>query len=191
MLEIYILYYIILYYIILYYIILYIILLLEKEYTKLHESNGILTGIIVNMQSNLNHLDTSKRCNNIILSGLPEKNMPGPDGAFVTTEDKQKMPILLHELNLNDYDFLENCHVRRIGKEKPETSRLMKVPLPSTDIHNNEILNNASALKALSESWSKVYMKENKRLSKKMSDLRKKSLKSRKRYQNYEWEAVG
>ena len=83
------------------------------------------------------------------------------------------MSVLLHKLNLNDEDFLENCHVSRIGKEKPETSRLMKVRLPSTD-ERNEILNNASALKALLEPWSKmyikkdlhpVYLKENKRLS--------------------------
>ena len=56
-------------------------------------------------------------------------------------------------------DFLENCHVSRIGKEKPETSRLMKVHLPSTDVRN-EILNNAPAFKALPEPWSKVYIKK-------------------------------
>ena len=82
--------------------------------------------------------------------------------------------------NLDNVEFFDTLEVHRIGKEKAGIPRLVKVKLPSSAIRN-EILNKASTLQRLSEPWSKVYikkdlhpvyLKENKRQAKKMSDLR-------------------
>ena len=157
--------------------------ILEAEKTKMEEHNNMLQDVVINMQKCLNRIDGEEQCNNIIISGLSEGIMSGPDVGLENdvNDDKGKVTPLLQKLVLDDYQLLENIVVNQIGQAKSDSNRLVKVQLPST-VLQNEILNKASVLKKLPASWSKiyikkdrhpVYLKENKRISKKMYDLKK------------------
>ena len=122
----------------------------------------------------------------MIISGLPEGAMAGitENSNNIITSDKEKLCMLFKKLDIAQLsdDILENLVCNRIGKERPGFHRLVKVELPSIDLRNN-ILKNAAKLKTLSEVWSKiyikkdmhpVYIKENRRLYKKMMELKEK-----------------
>ena len=68
----------------------------------------------------------------------------------------------------------------RIGKERPNFKRLLKVRLPTVELRN-VILENAKKLKTVSDPWNQVYIKkdlhpvyqkENKRIYKKLYEMK-------------------
>ena len=153
--------------------------LLEKENGKLKENNSVLTGIVVNMQSSLNRMENVERSCNLIISRIPEGDMESDNG--ILNEDKAKVSHIIKKLDMENTDFCENIEVNRIGKINPGKDRFIKVKLPTTNIRN-DILKKKAILKTLADPLNRifikkdlhpVYQKENERIYKKMTELKK------------------
>ena len=142
----------------------YLILLLENENTQLQDQVGTLTDIIVNMQVCLNKTDGMERNNNIIVSGLSEEDIPvlnegEPD--LILADDIGKIKTLLTKLCLAGFDvhILDRCSINRIGKQRSNYKRLIKVVLPTVALRN-VILDNAKKLKTFTDPWKYIYIKK-------------------------------
>ena len=158
--------------------------ILESENNIKEEKIEILTEIVVNMQRSLNRVDGHTRSNNVIITGLSEKDIKtkfnGND--IILKNDTSKVKHLLSLIRCNSFsaDELEQFEIERIGKPRDGYSRAVKVKLASTN-KRNVFMENAKGLKTLGEPWNtifikkdlhQVYMNENTRIRKKLRTLK-------------------
>ena len=158
---------------------------LETEGDKKDEEIERLKHTVVNMQKAVNSVDQGKRSTNAIISGLSEDTMEVADDQDNTIEledDAQKIKyitkIMGNELNDNQ---LQNITITRIGNQRNGMNRMIKL----TFINQKErdaFVKNSSQLKQAPDQFKKVYIRkdqhpvyiaENNRLRKKMTNLRK------------------
>ena len=161
---------------------------LEAENIRKNEESGTLKSIIVNMQKCLNRIDGNGRNLNIIISGLSEKdikveNSQDQNQQLLAT-DENKIAWLLRFIGNEKFvnEELKNCKIERLGKERTEKKRTIKMSVPSVQVRD-EILKSAKKLKTGPDDISNVYIKkdqhpvyiaENNRMRKKMFELRQK-----------------
>ena len=162
--------------------------ILEADNEKKTEENVIMRNIICNMQKNLNQHDSSERRLNIIISGLSEgvieidqadNNGDATSSTTLTTE-LEKVTWLLRYLKCEHFteQMIAGFYLK---KKRDNFNRVLKVRLTSVEdrdafLVNIPILKNAP--KSLGKVFIKkdqhpVYLEENKRLRKKMYDLKK------------------
>ena len=160
------------------------IALLEANLKEKENKIEAMTQVIVNMQSSLNAIDASKRNTNIIISGLPEQNVEHGNGETLTN-DEEKVKSLFNVMGIpgDTIDISEELEISRIGEQKGNAIRLIKVNLKSK-LKRDAVLEKSSTLKQKAAPWNKIYVKkdlhpvytrENQRLYKKMKDLRTKN----------------
>ena len=134
------------------------IALLETDVMEKQVKIDTLTQIIVNMQSSLNHIDSGKRVNNIIISGLTEGDIEYNE--FLLTTNADKVKCLLEVLGVGPTnEQLNTFGISRIGQPRSNQTRLIKLNVKSKDIRKI-ILEKAPSLKNYEVSWNKVYLKK-------------------------------
>ena len=165
--------------------------ILETDNEKKTEENVIMRNIICNMQKNLNQHDSSERRLNIIISGESEgiieidhadNNGDATSSTTLTTE-LEKVTWLLRYLKCEHFteQMIAGFDLKRLGRKRDSFNRVLKVRLTSIEdrdafLVTTPILKNAP--KSLGKVFIKkdqhpVYLEENKRLRKKMYDLKK------------------
>ena len=101
---------------------------------------------------------------------------------LILADDIGKIKTLLTKLCLAGFNahILDQCSINRIGKQRSNYKRLIKVVLPTVALRN-VILDNAKKLKTFTDLWKyiyikkdlhPVYLKENKRIYKKLYDMK-------------------
>ena len=156
---------------------------LEQRNAAIEEENTVLRDTISNMQKSLNRVDSEVRNKNVVITGLPEGEIPGGDGDHALTTDDEKIDWILR-VTENTYfnNRTENFRATRLGEPKPGYNRVVKIVMSSVD-ERDEFLKNAIKMKDAPPPWNKVYIKkdqhpvylgENNRLRKKVNDLKKK-----------------
>ena len=156
------------------------ITLLETDLKENQSKIETLTQIIVNMQSSINSINSAKRVNNVIISGLSEEDIMYNNTTLATDDEKmtylfQIMGLRITEEQVNDFE------ISRIGQPRPNRSRLIKMNVKSKEVRKS-ILEKSPSLKTSNPPWNKVfvkkdlhpvYIKENQRIHKKLKILRK------------------
>ena len=156
--------------------------ILEQMKTSMEEENTILRSTISNMQKSLNRIDSDTRNKNVIITGLPEDEIPVGENQVIRN-DEEKIGWILR-LTENDHfnNKVEPFNATRLGEPKPGYNRVLKIILQNGE-ERNEFLKNSIKMKDAPEPWKKVYIKkdqhpvylaENNRLRKKVADLKKK-----------------
>ena len=153
---------------------------LENELKKEVAKNEQLTDVIVTMQKSLNMIDADKRVTNLIINGLPEEEMINEDIDLV--DDKAKFKCLMHKIGIGDIDEqIDNFEFARIGIPAEGKKRVLKINVGTKD-RRDKICKESKKVKLLPAPWKlvyinkdvhPVYMKENKRIRKKMQELKK------------------
>ena len=157
--------------------------ILDIEKSKLEEENCVLRQTVCNIQKSLNKIDSDARNKNVIITGLPEGEIPDNRNGYALKTDEEKICWLLQKMeNVPLSQQMDTMNISRIGAEKAGYNRVVKIILPSVEIRN-EFLKNTSKMKECEDPWKKVYIKkdqhpvyigENNRLRKKAAELRKK-----------------
>ena len=156
---------------------------LQQRNSTIEEENTVLRDTIGNMQKSLNRLDSEVRNKNVVITGLPEGEIPVGDGDQTLTTDDEKIDWILR-ITENTFfnDRGENFRATRLGEPKPGYNRVVKIVMSSVE-ERDEFLKNTVKMKDAPPPWDKVYVKkdqhpvylaENNRLRKKVSDLKKK-----------------
>ena len=154
---------------------------LEKQNTSITEENTVLRDTICYMQKSLNKIDSNVRNKNVIITGLPEGEIPTEEGAL-TTDFKKIESILTITGNRDFVDRTDNLTLSRLGEEKVGYNRVVKIELASVE-ERDSFLKDTTKMKDAPPPWNKVYIKkdqhpvylnENKRLRRKAYELKKK-----------------
>ena len=155
---------------------------LENELHGQNRKNEILTGIVVDMQRTLNSIDQKERSTNVVIMGLPEEELKLQNGITLVS-DRDKVNNIFSEIGVGEEIKIVNENkVTRIGRKIENMSRILKVKLPDAK-YKETVLANSSKLKNIDAPFNKVFIKkdmhpvylnENKRLWKKMAELKKK-----------------
>ena len=132
---------------------------LEAENIRKNEEGGTLKSIIVNMQKCLNRIDGNGRNLNIIISGLSEKENSQDQNQQLPASDENKKNWLLRFIGNEKFvnKELKNCKIERLGKERTENKRTIKMYVPSVQVRD-EILKNSKKLKTGPDNISNVYI---------------------------------
>ena len=153
---------------------------LEKRNTSIEEENTVLRDTICNIQKSLNKIDSNVRNKNVIITGLPEGEIATDDGPMST--DLEKINMILKITENRDFDERDDDFTAsRLGVPKPGYNRVVKIELTSME-ERDKFLKDTVKMKEAPAPWNKVFVKkdqhpvylnENNRLRKKVSDLKK------------------
>ena len=156
--------------------------LLEKRNSTMDEENEVLRKTVSNMQKCLNKVDSAVRNKNVIITGLPEGEIPIDEHSSKTT-DSEKVKFILGITGNTHFDGrMENLEITRIGEVKAGFNRVMKIVLADMD-ERDKFLKDTMKMKDAPAPWNKVfvkkdqhpvYLEENKRLRKKVGELKRK-----------------
>ena len=159
--------------------------ILEQQKNSMEEENTVLRSTISNMQKSLNKIDVNVRNKNVIITGLPEADIQTEDAnnvAKVLNTDEDKIRWILHLTENVHFDGRnEPFAATRLGEPKTGYNRVLKIVLSNSE-ERDEFLKDAIKMKDAPAPWGKVYIKkdqhpvylaENNRLRKKVSDLKK------------------
>ena len=137
------------------------------------------------MQKNLNQQDNDTRNLNIIISGMREDEIEivnGNDASTTLKSDHEKVTWLLKYLKSEHFtdQMIAEFSIQRLGKKREGFNRIVKIKLKSVK-DRDAFLVNAPTLKNAPVAWGKVFIKkdqhpvylaEDKRLRKKVYDLK-------------------
>ena len=156
--------------------------LLENENEKKDEDINILKHTVINMQKAFNSMDQGERSTKAIIQHLPETDIEGPVEGMTLTNDIDKIHQICQFMEHNiSKEMINNLDISRIGKPREGIPRMVKIVFANM-ADRDAFTKNSSKMKGAPEIWKKVYIKkdqhpvyiaENNRLRKKMSDLRK------------------
>ena len=156
------------------------IMLLENKCQQYENKIETMSQIIVNIQSSINSQDSQTREKHIIVSALPENEMTFDDGPTLNTDPEKLDYIINNVISVDDGCDTSEFTFERVGMERPDKPRLLKVGVLSKE-NRNKILQKSPSLRSKVEPWKKVfikkdlhpvYRKENSRILKKMKELK-------------------
>ena len=156
--------------------------MLENENEKKDDDINTLKHTVISMQRALNSLDQGERSTRAVIQHLPEHNMDGTGEGDRLTNDLEKVQQICEFMGHHiPEQVLGNLKISRIGQERNGIPRMLKVEFADMKARD-AFVKNSSKMKEAPEVWKKVYIKkdqhpvyvsENNRLRKKMTDLRK------------------
>ena len=134
------------------------------------------------MQRAFNSLDQGERSTRAVIQHLPEDDMDGGDEGETLNGDLEKIQQICQFMeHYIQQRVLEDLKLSRIGQQRNGVPRMLKVEFADMKARD-AFVKNSSKMKEAPEIWKKVYIKkdqhpvyvsENNRLRKKMTDLRK------------------
>lgn len=130
----------------------------DEQIAQKNEQIAHLTNTVINMQKELNSIDSEKRSNNLIIAGLSEDNLTVED--TIADNDKDKIHLILSAIDLdNDINSLnDDSYMTRIGNPTNDGKpRMLKVVCQDNETRER-IIKSAPKLKQKGEVFSKIYL---------------------------------